>query len=290
MKSLRSLLGLQSIRLSAPIVSGKQIFIPGNSRKRNAKCPCCAHKSSSVHSSYIRTLRDLSVGEYSVIIHLTVRKFYCRNTGCKQKIFAEQPGREIKSYARMTQRTKRKLENILIETSANKGALLSSLINTPVSPSTALRIVCAIPIDPCGEIKTLGIDDWAYWKGISYGTILVDMDRGRVIDLLSGRDGVDVKRFLKNHREVESVCRDRSSAYSAAVSEVLPNANQIADRFHLVKNLFDAVYEVVRSEHSSLSRLWKDLAAPKLNHNQKPPTKKRSKESPLNTEKRSFLR
>jgi len=122
----------------------------------------------------------------------------------------EQPGKEVSSHARMTQRTKHKLEKILIETSANKGALLSRFINTPVSPSTALRIVRSIPMNPCGPIRTLGIDDWAYRKGISYGTILVDMEHGRVVDLLSGRDGVEVKRFLKSHREVETVCRDRS--------------------------------------------------------------------------------
>jgi transposase len=234
-------------------------------------------------------LRDLSVGEYSVVLHLTVRKFYCRNKKCHRKIFVEQPGKEVSSHARMTQRTKHKLEKILIETSANKGALLSRFINTPVSPSTALRIVRSIPMDPCGPIRTLGIDDWAYRKGISYGTILVDMEHGRVIDLLSGRDGVEVKRFLKSHREVEAVCRDRSSAYSAAVSEILPAANQIADRFHLVKNLSDAVYEVVRAEYPALSRLWKTPAPPNLNQKQKLPSQKQVKGEPSEYRKKVFF-
>lgn len=149
----------------------------------------------------------------------------------------------------MTQRTKQKLEKILIETSANKGALISGLIQTPVSPSTALRLVRSIPINDCREVKKLGIDDWAYRKCILYGTILVDMDKGKVIDLLSGRDGVEVKHFLEAHKEFEFVFWDRSSAYSAAVNEILPKAEQIADRFNLGKNLSDAVYEVIRAEY-----------------------------------------
>ena len=258
MNYINSLLGLPDIRFSTPIISEKQIYIPGNPRKKHAKCPCCKKKSSSVHSSYSRKLRDLSIGEYSVMIHLTVRKFYCKNKKCKRKIFAEQPGKEIKAYARMTQRTKQKLERILIETSANKGSLISGLIQIPVSPSTALRLVRSMPINDCGEVKTLGIDDWAFRKGISYGTILVDMDKRKVIDLLSGRDGVEVKHFLEAHKEVESVCRDRSSAYSAAVNEVLPEAEQIADRFHLLKNLSDNVYEVIRAEYSKFVKLLKE--------------------------------
>ena len=282
MKSLRSLLEFTGIRLGSPFVSGKQLCIPGNSRKRYVKCNCCGKRSSTVHSSYIRMLRDLSIGEYSVILHLMVRKFYCRNKKCHRKIFVEQPGKEVSSYARMTKRTKHKLEKNLIETSANKGSLLSSFINTPVSPSTALRIVRFIPMDPCGPIRTLGIDDWAYQKGISYGTIMVDMKHSRVIDLLSGRDGVAVKRFLITHQEVETVCRDRSSAYSAA-------ANQIADRFHLVKNLSDAVYEVVRAEYPTFSRLWKTPVSPNLNHKQKLPSQKRIKGEPSEYRKKIFF-
>lgn len=201
MKYINSILGLPDIRFSSPIISDQQILIPGNSRKKQAKCPCCKKKSTSVHSFYVRKIRDLSVGEYSVVIHLKVRKFYSENMKCDRKIFSEQPGKEVKAYARMTQRTKKKLEKVLIETSANKGVLISMLIHTPVSSSTALRIVHSIPINDCGEVKILGIDDWAYRKGISYGTILVDMDKGKVIDLLSGRDGVRVKHFLEAHQE-----------------------------------------------------------------------------------------
>jgi transposase len=265
MKYINSLLGLPDIQFSTPIISDEQILIPGISGRNQVKCPCCKKKSKSVHSSYIRKLRDLSVGEYSVIIHLTVRKFYCRNRKCKRKIFTEQPGKEVKAYARMTQRTKKKLEKILIETSANKGALISRLIQTPVSPSTALRLVGSMSINYCGKIKTLGIDDWAYRKGISYGTILMDMDKGTVIDLLPGRDGAEVKRFLESHQEVEFVCRDRSSAFSAAVNEVLPKANQIADRFHLVKNLSDSVYEVIKAEYPNLVQSLKSTEIQETN-------------------------
>lgn len=105
--------------------------------------------------------------------------------------------------------------------------------------------------DP-GEIKALGVDDWAYRKGVSYGTILVNMDTGKTVDILSGRDGIELKGWLKSHPGIQHVCRDRSSAYSAAVSETIPSALQVADRFHLVKNLSDSVYDIIRSEYSDI--------------------------------------
>jgi len=143
------------------------------------------------------------------------------------------------------------LENILTETSSSKGAKLSQIIQLPVSPSTALRIVRSIPLPVFGDIKTLGVDDWAYRRGQTYGTILIDMDAGKVVDILPGRDGKELKVWLRTHPEIKYVCRDRSSAYSSAVKEILPSAHQVADRFHLVKNLSDSVYEVLRSEQAS---------------------------------------
>jgi len=177
-----------------------------------------------------------------------VRKFYCRNPACATKIFSEQSGNEVVPYARNTLRTQRLLEKVLAETSSCKGAKLTKYLGISVSPSTALRILRAIPLENVGLITKLGIDDWAFRKGISYGTILVNMDTGKVVDILSGRDGKELKQWLRAHPEIESVCRDRSSAYAAAVREVIPAARQVADRFHLLRNLSDAVYEVIRSE------------------------------------------
>jgi len=252
MNTFETILALPEIKLGHLEIVDNHIIISASPKKGHARCPCCNRLSHSVHSTYTRRLLDLPITDTPVSIHLNVRKFYCHDKDCKRKIFSEQPGSEITRYARMTGRVKLRLENVLVETSSRKGSKLSEIIRTPVSPSKALRIIYSLPMKDPGEIKTLGVDDWAYRKGVSYGTILVNMDTGKPIDILSRRDGKELKVWLKSHPGIRHVCRDRSSAYSAAVSETIPSALQVADKFHLVKNLSDSVYDIIRSEYSDI--------------------------------------
>ena len=189
---------------------------------------------------------------YRVSINLALRKFFCKNPKCLRKIFSEQPGSEISAYSRMTNRTRQKLQNILIEVSARKGSYIAGQINLPISSSIALRLVNRMPIPSFYQVKVLGMDDWANRKGLTYWTILVDDEKRRVFDILPGRDVASLKEWLKGHPEVKEVTRDRASSFSKAVAEILPDTIQIADRFHLLKNLSDCVYDVLRLEYRSL--------------------------------------
>jgi len=247
-----ALISLPGISLGVAQIIDGSITIPAHSKQKTAQCPCCNNKSKRVHSSYIRKLRDLSVSTRCVSVHIAVRKFFCKNPECEKKIFTEQPGTEIKAYSRMTNRTRETLQNILLEVSARKGSYLAHLISLPISPSTALRMIDSLPIPPTEKVTVLGIDDWAYRKGLTYGTVLVNMETGEVIDLLKGRDGVSLKEWLTMHPEIEIVTRDRASSYSSTVSSMLPNAIQVADKFHLLKNFSDCVYSVIRIEYRNL--------------------------------------
>jgi transposase len=248
-----SLISLPGISLGVVLISDGSITIPARSKQKSAQCPCCNIMSKRVHSSYIRILRDLPISTRCVLVHLTVRKFFCKNSECEKKIFSEQPGNEIKAYSRMTNRTRETLQNILLEVSARKGSYLANLISLPISPSTALRMIDSLPIPPTEKVTVLGVDDWAYRKGLTYGTVLVNMETGEVIDLLKGRDGVSLKEWLAMHPEIEIVTRDRASSYSSTVSSMLPNAIQVADKFHLLKNFSDCVYSVIRIEYRNLA-------------------------------------
>jgi transposase len=248
-----ALFSLPGISLGVAKIINNSISIPACSKLKFAKCNCCNKRSKRVHSSYVRVLRDLSVSTYCVSVSLTVRKFFCENPECGRKIFTEQPGPEIKAYSRMTNRTRVILQNIFLEVSAQKGSYIAALISLPVSSSTALRIVDSLPIPSKEKVTVLGIDDWAYRKGLTYGTILVNIETGEVIDLLTGRDGASLKKWLAKHPEVKIVTRDRASAYSCAVSSTLPDAIQVADRFHLLKNLSDCVYDIIRIEYRNLA-------------------------------------
>ncbi|MCL2327306.1 MAG: transposase [Bacteroidetes bacterium] len=143
------------------------------------------------------------------------------------------------------------LTRILIEISANKGAVISKYIAINISSSTCLRLVHSLKLPAFGQISHLGIDDWALRKGCSYGTALVDMDTGKVIDLLPGRDGENLYEWLGTQNGIKTVNRDRAGSYASVVSKVNQSAEQIADRFHLVKNLSECVESIIFSNHTA---------------------------------------
>lgn len=254
-----ALLQLPGITINEVLIKNPEILIMAEIRPKSAFCPRCKQKSNSIHSFYYRRLQDLSIADKQVNIKLVVRKFFCHNSRCSNKIFSQQLASGLDRYARRTSRANQQLTQMSLETSARKSSWFSRLIRIPVSPSTCLRLVHNCVLPPAGHIQNIGIDDWACRKGISYGTIFVDMDQGKVVDLLPGRDGNAVKKFLRSHKDIRLVCRDRSGAYSAAVNEVVPSASQVADRFHLVKNLSDSVYQLVKSEYTDLVRPLKTV-------------------------------
>jgi predicted transcriptional regulator len=247
-----NLFSLPGLSLGVAKIIDGNISITACSKQKSTKCPCCNKSSNQVHGSYVRVLRDLPASTYRVSINLTVRKFFCKNPQCERKIFTEQPGSEISAYSRMTKRTRKTLENILLEVSARKGSYLANLMSLPLSPSSALRMVGSLPIPAVEKVTVLGIDDWAYRKGLTYGTILVNIETGQVIDVLAGRDANSLKKWLVKHPEIKIVTRDRASSYSSAVSSILPNTIQVADRFHLLKNFSDCVYDVIRIEYRNI--------------------------------------
>ena len=125
------------------------------------------------------------------------------------------------------------------------GARLAAALSVPTSPDTILRRVKAEPATPSPPPRYVGIDDWACRKGQTYGTILVDLERRTVIDLLPGRDGEALRTWLAANPQVEVVTRDRWPAYIEAITAAAPQAKQVADRFHLIRNVREAVEKML---------------------------------------------
>src|SRR5262249_24990860 len=119
------------------------------------------------------------------------------------------------------------------------------LLSVPTSADTILRRVKATPAEPAPPPRFVGIDDWACRKGQTYGTILVDLERRTVIDLLPGRDGDALRKWLGANPQVEVVTRDRWPAYIEAISAAAPQAKQVADRFHLIRNVREAAEKML---------------------------------------------
>ena len=132
---------------------------------------------------------------------------------------------------------------------------MSKQLFITVSSSTITRIAHSQQLPEIIQPKVLGVDDWAYRKGVSYGTILIDMETSRPIELLSSRDGKALKNWLLKYNDVQIVTRDRASSYAAAIIEACPNAVQIADRFHLLMNLSDALDTYFKSISTKIRTL-----------------------------------
>lgn len=101
-------------------------------------------------------------------------------------------------------------------------------------------------------MRVVGINDFASRRGHRYGTIVVDEERREPIDLLPDREAATVLRWLEQHPEIEIIIRDRAVAYANAACAGAPQATQVADRFHLLQNLTEAVQEVVTRQHRDL--------------------------------------
>jgi transposase len=206
-----------------------------------ADCPSCGQPSQRVHSRYRRTLADLPACGRRVILRITARRFFCRQPGCARSVFCERLPGLARPYARSSGRLTDSHRDLGLALGGEAGARLADALDMPTSPDTLLRRVKAYEGEAPPEPRFVGIDDWAFRKGQVYGTILVDLERGRVIDLFPGRDGKAIAEWLKRHPGVEVITRDRWAAFAQAATEGAPQAMQVADRWHLLKNLREAV-------------------------------------------------
>lgn len=214
-------------------------------------CPYCQKKSSRIHSRYTRTLHDLPCFGKETVILFNARKFFCDNTECDKKTFAEQPGNQIFRYRRRTCRCETEVYRHALPLSSIQAAALLKGMGISISRSTITRDVHRLRLPHTGTLSRIGVDDWAFRKGISYGTIIVDLDSGHVCDLLGTREESDFSAWLSHHPHIHTVSRDRSSEYSAAIRSTDPEITEVADRFHLLKNMSECVTKVICANYQS---------------------------------------
>lgn len=222
------------------------------SRLKRCRCPLCHHLSHHVHSKYQRHLKDGPCFANRTLIHLTVHKFYCRNRHCSQKIFTERFAVGIGHHKRMTDRLSELLTSLTLQLSGRGAERICHLLRIDVSDTTLGRLLQKQPLQESRTPKVLGVDDWALKKRHRYGTILVDLERHKIIDLLGDRETATLQQWLEQHPGVQVVSRDRYSNYANAITAALPGCIQVTDRWHLLKNLCDGLGKLVERNHQHL--------------------------------------
>ncbi len=235
--------------------SDTQLTITAHATARRSHCPRCQQLSRRIHSYYIRTPRDVPISAQTVQLRLHVRRFRCLALQCAQRTFAERLPEVVPVAARRTVRLTSALQTLAFATGGEAGARLSHRLHMPSSPDTLLRIMRRAPRLTIPPPRVLGVDDFAFRKGCRYGTLVVDLERQRRIDLLPDRTATTLQDWLVQHPTVEVLTRDRSTEYARGATAGAPQALQVADRWPLLHNLREALERMLHRRHTQLERL-----------------------------------
>ena len=227
-----------------------EITIKMFARTKNCPCPKCGTVSNHRHGTYERKVQDLPILGKSVWLLVNAYEYQCDNPECNVTTFVETINGFLGHYSRMTDRCADFICTLALETSCEGCARICRSLGIRISGDTVIRLLLrryeSLPDPEVGD--AIGIDDFAYKKRHTYGTIVVNEKTHEPIALLDGRDGETLREWLKNNKHVKVVTRDRASAYAKVIAEELPDAMQVADRFHLHQNLLEAIKKALNHE------------------------------------------
>ncbi len=226
------------IKVQSVVSSDKGDWLVSACGPSSGICPDCRHQSRSRHGWSYRSLQDLPIQGNEVTVRLQLSRWRCKYRQCRRQTFTDRVPAFAIPYARRTTRGAEIVSLLGHSTGGRPGERLMERLGMSISDDTILRHLKrnASRVDDQPSARIVGIDDWSWRKSWRYGTIIVDLERREVMDILEDRSVESVSRWLKRHPSIEVVSRDRCGLYAQGAREGAPQASQVADRFHLIQN------------------------------------------------------
>jgi transposase len=249
---MTNLIRLTGCQITSMIHEGGVVKISARRTCKTAICPSCSKRSSSIHSHYVRGPADLAISDKCVRLELEVRRFRCGNPQCPKKTFAERFPEVVLPHSQRTMRLAKIQTDMAVKVGGEVGSSLLGKLKMTTSRDTLLRLIRKAELPEHGTPKALGVDDWSFRKGKIFGTILVDLEQRCVVDLLEERTSEVLADWLKAHPGVDIISRDRSTEYARGANAGAPDAIQVADRWHILKNLGDCLKNWLERQHKHL--------------------------------------
>ena len=227
--------------------AGKRIHMYLRSRSTSAICPFCEKESNVLHGKGFRHPQWMPIQGMTTYAHIELNRYKCLNGNCPVKTFTEELD-NVRRNQHKSDIVNTVILALSIFCSDIAAALICKEMGIAVSHDSVNRILNHIYIEDKPDVESVGIDDVCLRKGQTYHTAVYDGNDHHLLALLDGRDGVDLKEWLKSHPKVNTVARDRAGAYASAIKQILPDCLQVADRFHILQNLIGYLNDIFKAD------------------------------------------
>ena len=251
---------LKSIKVETVTITDHCIILHATTTRKRAQCPLCQRWSKRIHSRYGRVIADQPWAGRPVSLRLRARRFVCPNPHCPRRIFAERLPTLVAVHGRRSIPLRNTVRRIGLAVGARAGARLAAPLGMPISARSLLRLVHHDVVSAVGAPRVIAVDDWAWRKGQRYGTLIVDLEINRPIDLLPDRSAEAVVVWLQAHPSIEIIARDRGVMYVDGATRGAPEAIQVVDRWHMAKNLGEALERLFARKHDALAAMAREVA------------------------------